>query len=277
MDEKFYPNTRQSFVLIIFFYASYIIYFTLIGFLLLQFNLIPRNYFKTVLFAGSSISLLPLIIFFSKKSGVPLQWHVKFPGIKIILLMLFLSIAVRIVSSPFDSPAEYFDNLFNWKLKLLVFGVADIDLNMAIHAISSVLIGPIFEEYFFRKQVLGQLLQRLSPFVAILISSALFAAGHWRIDDLGALFIWGIFYGIVYYKTKSVETSILLHSFSNSLIFFYKYNFQTINETKLISYTIMVVISIVVILFIINNIIRINKIDGDFPKKVQAESLNEGI
>jgi len=191
--------------------------------------------------------------------------------------MLFLSIAVRIVSSPFDSPAEYFDNLFNWKLKLLVFGVADIDLNMAIHAISSVLIGPIFEEYFFRKQVLGQLLQRLSPFVAILISSALFAAGHWRIDDLGSLFIWGIFYGIVYYKTKSVETSILLHSFSNLLNFFYEYNFQTINETKLISYTIMVVISIVVILFIINNIIRINKIDGDFPKKVQAESLNEGI
>lgn len=264
MDNKFYPNTKQSFVFIIFFFASYITYFTLIGFLLLKFDLVPQKNFKTVLFAGSSISLFPLIIFFSKKSDVPLKWHVKFPGIKIILLMFFLSIAIRIVSSPLAFAAEYFDNMSNGKLKLLVFGVSDFDLIMVIHAISSVVIGPIIEEYFFRKQVLGQLLKKYSPFVAIFASSVFFAIGHLRLDDLGSLLIWGMFYGIVYYKTKSVETSILLHSFSNLSNFFYKYEFQTINETKLLTYITMMAMSIAVTYLVISYLGRQTSIKKDF-------------
>lgn len=264
MDNSFYPNTKQSFVLIIFFFASYLIYFTLIGFLFIKFDLLPQKMVKTVLFAGSSISLLPLIILFSKKSNVPLKWHVKLPGINIILLMLFLSIALGIVSSPLAYTGEYFDNMSNGKLKLFVFCVPDFDLNMVIHAISSVVIAPIVEEYFFRKQILGQLLKKYSPFVAIIASSVFFAIGHLRLHELGSLLISGIFYGIVYYTTKSVVTSILLHSYHNLSNFFYKYEYQTINETKLLIYITMMAMSIVVTYLVISYLWRHSSIKKDY-------------
>ena len=271
MDNYFYPNTKQSFVLIIFFFASYLIYFTLIGFLFIKFDLLPQEMTKTVLFAGSSICLFPLMIFFSKKSDVPLKWHVKLPGIHIILLMLFLSIAIGIVSSPLAYTGEYFDNISNGKLKLFVYRFSDFDLNMVIHAISSVVIAPIVEEYFFRKQVLAQLLKRYSPFVAIIASSMFFAIGHLRLHDLGSLIIWGIFYGIVYYKTKSVETSILLHSFTNLSYFFYKYEFQTINSTKLLIYITIMAMSISVIILIIMYINQNYKLKIEAQKEISEE------
>lgn len=191
--------------------------------------------------------------------------------------MIILSVSIRIVSSPFAYFLEYFDNIFNGKLKYFVFGVPEFNLTMAIHAISSVVIAPIIEEYFFRKQILGQLLKRYSPFIAIVFSTLFFAAGHLRLHDLGSLIIWGLFYGIIYYKTKSIETSILLHSFSNLSNFFYKYEFHAITEIKLLAYIIMMLASIAVIYLIIKYIYRNYKFQEDFQKEVteKFEDLEE--
>ena len=98
-----------------------------------------------------------------------------------------------------------------------------------------------------------------------------------RIHDLGYLFIHGLIYGLIFYKTKSIETSILLHSFSNLAVILFKSEFRTFTGTNLLEYLTIMITSIVIIYLIFRYINRINKISEDYPKKVQAESLNEGI
>ncbi len=260
-------------MLLVFFFSSYVFYFLLIGFLLLKLGFVPQKIFKSVLFAGSSISLIPLIIFFSKKSKIPLKWIVKFPGIKIILLMAILSIALKIMTSPLTNVIENGVNMFSGKLKFLYFGVSEFNLNVAIQTISAVMIAPIFEEFFFRKQLLGQLLKRFSPTIAIVFSAVLFAAGHMRLYDIGALFIYGLFFGFVYYKTKSIETSILLHSFVGFISIYYHYEFHAITETKLLDYISMMVASFIIIYLVIKYISHNDKLKMEFQKKNSDDLL----
>ncbi len=201
------------------------------------------------------------------KSKVPLKWNVKFPGLKIFLLMALLSITLAVLISPLNNAMHFFNNILSGKLKFLVFRVSEINLNMAIRIIALIVIAPIIEEFFFRKQLLGQLLQKNSPKTAILISSAFFAVGHFRIHELGSLFIWGLFFGIVFYKTKLVETSILLHSFSNLTIILFKSEFHAVTETNLLEYITIMVASFIIICLIIRYITKNDKLKVDFQKK----------
>lgn len=81
--------------------------------------------------------------------------------------------------------------------------------------IGSLIIGPILEEIIYRGIILKGLLTSHSPKFAILASSIIFAVSHGKpIQILGALVI-GLFLGWIYYKTKSLGTTIILHFTAN--------------------------------------------------------------
>jgi membrane protease YdiL (CAAX protease family) len=88
---------------------------------------------------------------------------------------------------------------------------------------------PVFEEIFWRKQIFGLFLNKLSPVVSIVLSSALFALWHRQLDIIGFLFILGLLFCLVYYLTNSIELSILLHSFVNLSGIFIEHRYITIN------------------------------------------------
>ncbi|NQU51575.1 MAG: CPBP family intramembrane metalloprotease [Bacteroidetes bacterium] len=85
--------------------------------------------------------------------------------------------------------------------------------------ISIVIAAPILEELIFRGIILNGLLRRYSPVKSIIISSVLFGIVHlnpWQF--IGAL-IFGLFSGWIYYRTRKLTLTIMIH-FVNNLIAF---------------------------------------------------------
>lgn len=86
-----------------------------------------------------------------------------------------------------------------------------------------VIAAPILEELLFRGIILDGLLKRYSPLTAILISSLLFGLAHLNPWSFINGFIIGIFSGWVYFKTRSVFPSIIIHASANLSGFLFKY------------------------------------------------------
>jgi membrane protease YdiL (CAAX protease family) len=80
------------------------------------------------------------------------------------------------------------------------------------------ILGPIFEEIFFRGILLQFFEQKMPSWAAILLSSALFGAAHYY--SLGIMFfgaLTGLVLALLYKKTGSIVPGILLHALNNTI------------------------------------------------------------
>lgn len=78
-----------------------------------------------------------------------------------------------------------------------------------------VIAAPILEELIFRGIILEGLLKRYSPVKSILISSFLFGLVHLNPWQFVTGLILGVFSGWVYFKTRSLSYSIIIHAAAN--------------------------------------------------------------
>lgn len=74
-----------------------------------------------------------------------------------------------------------------------------------------VITGPILEEVLFRGIILRGSLSYLSPWLAIILSAALFAFSHFTAPQIVAALIMGMGMGWLYAKTGSILPAILVH------------------------------------------------------------------
>ncbi len=79
---------------------------------------------------------------------------------------------------------------------------------------------PFFEEYLFRGFLLPSLTKFVPVWAAIAMSGFLFALAHLNIADIIPLTVLGMVLGFVYWRSKNLLTSMLLHSLWNSGSFF---------------------------------------------------------
>ena len=83
-------------------------------------------------------------------------------------------------------------------------------------------IGPFAEELLFRGAVLPSLLKwdRISgkPWLAIVISAALFSLAHMNPAQMPFAFLLGLLLGWLYYRTGSLLPGLVIHVINNSLI-----------------------------------------------------------
>ena len=86
-----------------------------------------------------------------------------------------------------------------------------------------VIAAPILEELIFRGIILDGLLKNNSPTKSIMISSLLFGLVHLNPWQFIAGFIIGIFSGWVYYRTKNLLLSIIIHASANLSAYFMRY------------------------------------------------------
>lgn len=120
------------------------------------------------------------------------------------------------------------------------------------YVVGAVLLGPILEEIIFRGVILKGLLTRYSPKYAIVFSAIIFGLIHGKPLQIWGAFIIGLILGYVYYKTKSIGTTILLHSFSNLIVSIKSYLlFKYVNLTFLFSENIFLVIASIPLIIII--------------------------
>ncbi|MCE5091000.1 CPBP family intramembrane metalloprotease [Staphylococcus devriesei] len=92
-------------------------------------------------------------------------------------------------------------------------------------------VGPILEEYVFRKILFGEIYNKIKGnrivafLIASIISSLLFALAH---DDMKFILIYfgmGMLFSLAYVLTKRIAVPILIHMFQNGLVVIMQYFF----------------------------------------------------
>ena len=273
MNQPTYPNLRQSLLLVLFFFGSYGLFSFLTGALpqLLGWQL--SGLYMISMKSINPVCILPLVLYISYKSGIQIKWRVKLPGIQLVSLLILLAFAGFIIAYPLARPVNYWHELMAGRIKIMTLLIADWNPERVINMIGGVLLVPIFEEIFWRKQILGLLLKRYSPVVGILVNSVLFALGHGRLHDIGSLIIWGLLFGVVYYQTNSIEASILTHAITNLFSNATKHGFMESNGFPLFKYIAVMVVCALVIYLIIKNLDKYRLVRED---TVVHEKSNEG-
>jgi len=93
-----------------------------------------------------------------------------------------------------------------------------------------VLAAPVLEELLFRRIILHFLLKKYKPLTAIILSSLAFALFHmnpWQ--AIGAFFM-GMYFGYLYWRTRSLKTVIFLHFLTNLIGFWAIYTTRDLNS-----------------------------------------------
>lgn len=184
---------------------------------------------------------------------------------KICLYLPLVAIGLFLISKPF------------WDLqKMLVFYQSDLELGSLGYGkgierslydyFSIMLIAPVVEELFFRKFLLGKLLEKNRVRIALLISSLCFSIIHLEtINNIIPAFISGIILGFIYLKTKRLGYSIMLHFLFNLIIILteyigFSYTNWLVGYTFDLSYWVLFVIGIFATGFGVQKITRINNL-----------------
>ncbi len=89
-------------------------------------------------------------------------------------------------------------------------------LALVIFFVTASLAAPIFEEIMFRGFLLPSLTRYLPSWGAIALTSVLFAAAHLSLAEMLPLTVLGGILGFVYWRSRNLLASILLHSLWNS-------------------------------------------------------------
>ena len=86
-----------------------------------------------------------------------------------------------------------------------------------IGLISVCLIGPLTEEVIFRGAIERRLLERYkNPWIAIVVSALFFAVAHFNFAQAFTAIIIGIFMGWIYYRTRSIWPTVVIHVVNNT-------------------------------------------------------------
>ena len=100
----------------------------------------------------------------------------------------------------------------------------DIARQAPIFIILISIVGPILEEYVFRKVIFGEILDRLKGnivmrfLIASVVSSLLFALAHNDITFIIVYFGMGMIFSLAYVLTKRIAVSIMIHMMQNGFV-----------------------------------------------------------
>lgn len=87
---------------------------------------------------------------------------------------------------------------------------------LSIFFFTAAIAAPFFEEFLFRGFLLPSLTRYMPVWVAIVVSSLLFAIAHLSLAEILPLTILGMVLGIVYTRSRNLLASMLLHGLWNS-------------------------------------------------------------
>ncbi|NLM97172.1 MAG: CPBP family intramembrane metalloprotease [Halanaerobiaceae bacterium] len=213
MGEKgrHYPNIIQSIGLT----GLVMLVMGLYGFILgLFFELAGMEYdmknpviYSLQIIGGVVFSIGGIIYYVMKRKGLSLK-EIKGANIKDIVFynQVFLSfvglyIVVHVLGEYIEiifPKSDFYNNLIEGLM----------GQNIVLVFIATCIVAPIFEETFFRGIILRGLLKNTRHWIAISLSSLLFAIFHLNIWQGIIAFITGIFIGWIFYKTASLFIAI---------------------------------------------------------------------
>jgi len=104
---------------------------------------------------------------------------------------------------------------------LPLFGKGKFDLAVAITIL--IFVAPIIEEFIFRGFLLNTLLRSYKPWIASVITAAVFALIHLEFSSIGIIFILALILNSIFLRSRSLWPCILFHIVNNSLAFSAEY------------------------------------------------------
>ncbi|WP_163708200.1 CPBP family intramembrane glutamic endopeptidase [Mangrovibacterium lignilyticum] len=207
---KVYPDMKQSFGIL----GMYFVFTLLGGIISIAFrNLLPKDLSFFIVYLV--INGLTFVWAYSKrkrKSGnsdfnMKVAKKTDLPFLIVATLALLISVTAPIVST---IPISEF-----MRKVILEMG----QMKGVIWFITLVIAAPVFEELIFRGIILDGLLKKYQPLKAILLSSVLFGLAHLNTVQFVGAFIGGMFMGWVYWKTRNVFLTMLIHATTNCASF----------------------------------------------------------
>ncbi|KAL9678247.1 hypothetical protein QQ045_016089 [Rhodiola kirilowii] len=145
----------------------------------------------------------------SKLSSQRKWWLASSVGFVVLILLIFLTSIVE-------------DVLFGPKLQaankaILKEILQSSDITKTACFLAYCVIIPLLEEIVYRGYLLSTLASKTKWQYAVLMSSLVFSAAHFSIDDAFQLFVIGCILGCSYCWTGNLRTSILIHSMYNAV------------------------------------------------------------
>lgn len=140
-----------------------------------------------------------------------------------IFLSLLIYVATLVLIDFMATQLDWLPNLMESEFEGLQASIIGI-LCIAV-------VGPVFEELFFRGAITRQLLSAYSPGKAIFISALVFGVIHLNPIQVFTAFFLGLLLGWMYYKTASLVPCILLHVLNNSLSVYLSLTYPDVEKT----------------------------------------------
>lgn len=213
---------KKAFLIAIGFYLILITINGLIslGFILFDVNFVSHRYLITTI---GKITLSILFLVFIQRINLvkTFNFSILSDNSKNYLLIFAIAVGILIAMRPFNDIVSIFDKFIGKDYTFRGPQMEVINMEFVYKSIGAIIVAPIIEELIFRKYILGGLLTNYNPRLSILISSICFSIIHIETPlMLLPTFFVGIFAGMIYFKTKKISYTILLHFFGNLIIVF---------------------------------------------------------
>ncbi|UTC68338.1 MULTISPECIES: CPBP family intramembrane glutamic endopeptidase [unclassified Treponema] len=224
---------------------------------------------------GSLLFLLFIIIFylFYSKDLKIIFTYKKLNLSVIVKGLIYLSsitMIYYIISFIFDNSFlfnffKYFNDILTGKKNITVYDILILEKLQRprfepFMLISTVIIGPVFEEIFYRGLMYNKLKEISNDFIAVFISSMFFAFLH--IPGYGfnikmfSLVLDGILLAYCYEKTNNIYVPILIHSINNFFIFLFRYVYFYF---LIVIYFIVFIIALIILTIDISKCVKMRK------------------
>lgn len=189
-------------------------------------SLTTNELYQTIFFVIFCLIFIGVSYLINYKKKQKIKWNFNLVNIRLLYLMLILLFIFSVgINKPVNS---IINSILNYKTEL------QNPLTKPFFAIGAILFAPILEEIIFRGIILKGLLTRYGPKYAIIFSSIIFGLIHGKPMQIWGALLIGLIFGWIYYKTKSIGTTILLHSFVNFTVLTENYLLFTYVDSKLL-------------------------------------------
>jgi membrane protease YdiL (CAAX protease family) len=169
-----------------------------------------------VLIIGCLVGFVAVYIFYKKINGTPIL------SVKLRVRNLLVSLGITMISVFIQA---LIGNIVN-------VGNTDSDLIRLLHTqlativfFTLVISSPILETLLFQGGLQGGIFKKMNPWVAIVLTSLIFAFAHGEIFSWATvqLLVGGLGSSLIYLITKDIKMSILSHSLTNLIIWLLRF------------------------------------------------------
>jgi membrane protease YdiL (CAAX protease family) len=210
--------------------------------------------YQTVFFVLVCLIFIGISSLINYRRKQEFQWNFNILNIRILYSMLIIIFLFKIgINSPVN---DILSHLLGNKSELI-----DPTENLYI-SLGALILAPILEEIIFRGIILRGLLTKYTHKFSIIISALIFGMVHGKPLQIWGAMIIGLFFGWIYYKTKSLGTTIFLHFFTNLIVLTHNYltfNLIASRTTEPFNYILIIISSSILFLMSRQLILRMNK------------------